>query len=86
MILFKSNDQTKARLGLVVPKRTVNKAVSRNQIKRIVRESFRLHQERLGGFDIVFITRHHADKLDKKALRKGIDELWEKLLSLSSKS
>ncbi len=80
-MLFRPNEITQTRLGLVVPKRTVNKAVSRNRIKRIVRESFRLNANPLSGFDIIFMTRHHIDQCDKKILRKGIDESWKKLLS-----
>lgn len=79
LALFKPNQKSCARLGLVIGKRAVNKAVNRNQIKRIVRESFRLKQEMLKGLDIVIIARQQCDKLSKQKLREGIDQLWEKL-------
>jgi ribonuclease P protein component len=42
-----------ARIALVVPKKLVPHAVDRNRIRRIARETFRLHQEQLVGLDVV---------------------------------
>lgn len=81
LALFKPNEKPYARLGLVIGKRFVNSAVARNKIKRVMRESFRLNQKRLAGFDIIIIARHQCDTLDKAKLREGIDKLWEKLLT-----
>ncbi len=39
-----SNDKQGARLGMAVAVRTAGNAVERNRLRRIVRESFRLHQ------------------------------------------
>jgi len=41
------------RLALVVPKRLAPRAVTRNRIRRLVREAFRMHQEQLGALDCV---------------------------------
>ena len=41
------------RLALVVPKRLAPRAVTRNRIRRLVREAFRLEQQRLGSLDCV---------------------------------
>jgi ribonuclease P protein component len=41
------------RLGIAVSKRNVARAVDRNRLKRIARESFRLHLDRLPPNDIV---------------------------------
>jgi ribonuclease P protein component len=41
------------RLALVVPKRLAPRAVTRNRIRRLVREAFRLQQVRLGSLDCV---------------------------------
>ncbi len=70
-----------ARLGLMVGKRVAAQAVTRNRIKRVIRESFRAKQSELKGLDIVVIARHKCDKLDKSELRKGLDKLWEKLIT-----
>jgi ribonuclease P protein component len=42
-----------ARIALVVPKKLVPRAVDRNRIRRIARETFRRHQEHLVGLDLV---------------------------------
>lgn len=79
LALFKPNQKPYARLGLVIGKRVANTAISRNRIKRVIRESFRLNQEQLKGLDIVIIGRQQCDTLDKTKLREGIEKLWEKL-------
>ncbi len=81
LILFKSNQKKHARIGIIVGKRVAKSAVARNRIRRIVRESFRLNQEKLAGLDIVVIARQQCDTLTKTKIRKGIDDLWEKLLT-----
>ena len=80
LILFKPNQKIHARLGIIVGKRVASSAVVRNRIRRVIRESFRLTQEKLIGLDIIVIARHPCAVLDKEKLRQGIDELWEKLI------
>jgi len=79
LVLYKPNQYLYSRLGLVVAKRFANKAVSRNRIKRVLRESFRHSFENLKGMDIIIIARYQCDTLTKHKLREGIDKLWEKL-------
>lgn len=83
LVLFKPNQKPHARLGLVIGKRAINSAVTRNKTKRVLRESFRQHQDKLTGFDVIVIARQHCGKLTKQKLREGIDQLWEKLLAHS---
>lgn len=47
------NGLASARLALIIPKRLVPLAVARNRIRRVIRESFRLHQPRIGTRDCV---------------------------------
>lgn len=86
LVLYKPNQKPNGRLGLLVGKRAVSDAVDRNRIKRTIRESFRLNQERLKGFDVIVIARHQCDALNNSQLREGIDKLWEKLLSQYQRS
>jgi len=80
MVLYRTNQLNHARIGIIVGKRVANNAVDRNRIRRIVRDSFRHNQERLAGWDIVVIARQQCDTLSKEKIRKGIDNLWERLL------
>jgi len=81
MILYRLNQKNHARIGIIVGKRVANNAVARNRIRRIVRNSFRFNQEKLTGWDIVVIARQQCDTLSKEKIRKGIDNLWEKLMT-----
>lgn len=75
-----------ARIGIIVSKRIAKLAVTRNQIKRVVRESFRLNQQKLTGYDIIVVAKQPCDTLTKVELRKGIEDLWLKLIMRSKLS
>ena len=75
-VLARPNTSGPARLGLAAAKRNLPRAVDRNRFKRIVRESFRAHQERLAGLDLVVIARRDAATADRGALRASIDRQW----------
>jgi len=79
LILARRNELGFSRLGLVVAKKHAKRAVDRNEIKRIVRESFRHHQSELDGFDCVVLSRGGAKDLDKTELRHMVDQLWKRL-------
>ncbi len=72
------NNLTYPRLGIAVAKSRIPKAVDRNQIKRIIRESFRLSKISL-GLDVVVIVQQGFDKLTKLKQREQLDYLWQKL-------
>ncbi len=86
LVLCKSNQKEHARVGIIVGKRVAKHAVTRNRIRRVVRESFRFNQARLTGLDIVVIARQQCDILSNEKIRKGIDDLWERLLKNLSSS
>ena len=70
------NKMQHARLGLVVTKKGNAKAVRRNRIKRIVRETFRHHQANLGRYDIVVQV---MGPMDDAKLKYRVEELLESL-------
>jgi len=72
--------QKTAKLGLVVAKKNLKRAVDRNQFKRVIRESFRHHQHALKGLNIIVLTRQSAKNCDKETLRKAIDQAWQRIL------
>jgi len=47
------NQLEHARLGMVVAKRQFKRAVDRNQLRRIIRETFRLYSPNLPKLDVV---------------------------------
>jgi ribonuclease P protein component len=86
LYLARKNGTTSPRLGLVIAKKNVRHAVQRNRIKRILRESFRLQQHRLGGIDSVVLARRGLDQLDNADLRALFNQLWQQLYEKSLKA
>lgn len=62
-VLARRSGRQVARLGLAIPRKQIRRAVERNRIKRLIRESFRRHQALLCGLDVVVIGR--SDLLNK---------------------
>jgi len=79
-VLAVAGDIPCPRLGLVIAKKNVSRAVDRNRVKRILRESFRLNQGLLPAVDIVILARSGVGSLDKDAIRIKIDKLWQDLI------
>ena len=73
-----ANELGHPRIGLAVSRRVSKKAVERNRVKRIVRESFRRHQHQLGAVDYVMIAKIGAAGQPNRALRAELDNLWTK--------
>ena len=69
-----------ARLGLVVPKKHYTKAVSRNRIKRLIRESFRHKQHDLQGLDIVVLALKNIEVLSNIQISQSLNQQWERLV------
>jgi len=74
------------RLGLVVRKKFIKKAVDRNQFKRIVRETFRLHQHDLPDIDIVVMNRAGSDRLPAPQLNQLVVKTFYALAKQANKT
>ncbi len=74
------------RLGFAVSKKAAKLAVQRNQVKRVVRESFRLRQNDLPNVDIVVIGKGGVGKLGKPELHEMVTQLWHRLKKRCQKS
>jgi ribonuclease P protein component len=79
VVYARGNNQQRSRLGITVSRHVAPKAVERNRIKRVVRESFRRQRKRLQGLDIVTITRGAARNVDTKLLFKSLKEHWRRV-------
>ena len=75
-VLARKNDLGHPRLGLAISKKCAKRAVDRNRIKRIFRESFRLHQHNLPNVDIIAMCKSDVLQLDKKEMHKQIEKQW----------
>lgn len=84
--LVRRNDLDHARLGLAIAKRNVKLASGRNRIKRLVREGFRHHLERLCGLDIIFLVRPGVAERSNLELHEALDRHWNRLIELCRES
>ncbi|MGM0593772.1 MAG: ribonuclease P protein component [Pseudomonadota bacterium] len=85
-VLARSNDLGHPRLGLAISRKHVKTAVGRNRIKRQARESFRLHQDIIGNFDVVVLAKPGVHGLSKAQLRTLLDSYWQELAVRCEKS
>ena len=70
---------TEARLGVVVAKKLLKRAVDRNRVKRVVREQFRLRRAGLSGIDLVVRLAVKPAPLDGAQLATDFLALLDKL-------
>lgn len=81
---YRSNELGHARLGLAISKRVSKRAVERNRIKRLLRESFRRIRHQLPTIDLMVMAREQAAGVPGPQLLAELDGLWKKLLTNAS--
>ena len=75
-ILAADNNLPQARLGMAISKKCAKRAVDRNRLKRLVRESFRHNQTTLPCVDLVVMFRPTVLDLDKASVTQQIEQQW----------
>jgi len=79
MAFVRSNTLEQPRVGMAITKRKVPTAVSRNLVKRLVRESFRNQANNLENKDIVFIVKKPIKGLENIELLEEINNIFKKI-------
>lgn len=82
-MLYSTNQEEDARLGIIVSKKNVSLAVKRNRIRRLIRESFRLNA--LPSLDIIVLVKNSAVVMNNRAIRLSLEQLWVELVKSASK-
>ena len=77
-MLCRRNDLGLSRIGIIVPKKIVRLATSRNRHKRLIREQFRLVKECLPNADIVLLLNK---RVSEKELTQACERIWKFLTS-----
>jgi ribonuclease P protein component len=85
-LVVRSNTATTARLGLAIAAKTVGNAVRRNRVKRLIRESFRVHQHELPAVDIVVNARSAARDAPNDRISASLEQHWRRIASVRSPS
>ena len=66
----------RARLGLAIAKRVARRAVDRNRIRRIARETFRRRRHSMPPVDFVVLAKPPAAEADSRTLKLALEQLW----------
>ena len=85
LFLAKISESRNSRLGIVVAKKKVRRAHERNRVKRLARESFRLHQQQLDDLDIVIMPKVGIEAVSNAELHQQLQFAWQKLNRLAKK-
>ena len=78
-VIATMNEAGAPRLGMAVAVKVAGGAVRRNRIRRIIRESFRLHQRSLPALDLVVSARPPARAASAAQLHASLEALWKKV-------
>lgn len=79
IVLARKTESTTSRIGLAIAKKHVKRAHERNRIKRLARETFRLHPVRDCGMDCVVLVRGGVAEASNEDLRKALNAAWKRL-------
>ncbi|MEJ2060780.1 MAG: ribonuclease P protein component [Gammaproteobacteria bacterium] len=78
-LLARVNECGHARLGLAISRKCAKRAVDRQRLKRLIRESFRHHQHGLPCIDIVVMCKPPAVELSNHDVFESLDKHWRRL-------
>jgi ribonuclease P protein component len=79
VVIARPNGAQPARLGLAISRKQASRAVDRNRLKRIVRESFREHKQTLAGHDCVVLCRNPAKLAGNRELFESLALHWQQI-------
>ena len=79
MAFVRTNTHEQPRVGMAITKRKVPTAVSRNLIKRQIREQFRIKASSLENKDIVFIVKNSVKGLSNKEIKMEVINIFKKI-------
>jgi ribonuclease P protein component len=83
LILARPNKLDHSRLGFVISKKNIRRAVKRNLVRRIIRESFRLNQHSLPNIDMVILARPGLGDLSHDELHRLAEKCWQRAIKKS---
>ena len=79
ILLARRNAGQRSRLGLAISKKQIKRAVDRNKLKRLVRETFRLYCCCEQSVDIVVLVKTRVLKLENKEILTILEGQWRKV-------
>lgn len=78
-LLVSKHNSKRPRLGFAIAKKQVKKAVDRNRLKRLFRESFRQSQTQLPCKDIVIMVKHKIIYQNNQQISDMMQKKWQSI-------
>ncbi|WWO97162.1 MAG: ribonuclease P protein component [Candidatus Dasytiphilus stammeri] len=79
-LFYQKNFLEYPRIGICISKKVIKKAHERNRVKRIIRESFRLHQHYIKNIDFIIIIKQNFINKNNHYIIKILKILWNNCL------
>jgi ribonuclease P protein component len=73
------NERGEARLGMAVGVRAIGGSVPRNRLRRLIRESFRMHRQELPAVDVFVTARAPARAAANREIFSSLERLWQEI-------
>lgn len=78
-VLYIENGLTYARLGMAIAKKHAKRAVIRNKVRRLIRESFREYAINIAGFDVVILANRLIKPDELNAWFEELTSKWQQI-------
>lgn len=80
LVLSRKNQLDRSRLGLAVSKKHMARAVDRNRVKRLVRQSFIQHQPFPMAWDVVVVSCSGLSRQTNQQIFSSLEKLWNRTI------
>lgn len=64
---------------MAVSTRAAGNSVRRNRLRRLIRESFRMHRQELPAVDLLVTARSTASQAENRVVFESLAELWRRV-------
>ncbi len=64
---------------MAVSTRAAGNSVRRNRLRRLIRESFRMHRQELPAVDVLVTARPAATQAENRVIVQSLSTLWQRV-------